>query len=210
MASTTLQTNRTAALCSTVQADRVKWQCVHMSAFISNWLQTNMQRSITVSSCLSAEEEKCWRSPSPPALIISWSSVQHVVNLSPGSTTKVRRSHSNCICSSELQTFMLSTQKHLNSTLSSTKTNLDSRGRSVGVDEQQRRRPLAAEQEVKRVVVSHSSHVQQVTTKRRRGGARVQLHRQLRERRRNRPSINTLLHRWFRIYFKGQFVSKWK
>lgn len=78
-------------------------QCVDMSAFIS-----------TVSSCLSAEEEKCWRSPSPPALIISWSSVQHVVNLSPGSsTTKGRRSHSNCICSSELQTFILSTQKHL-------------------------------------------------------------------------------------------------
>ncbi len=54
------------------------------------------------------------------------------------------------------------------------KAHLDSRRRSVGVDEQQRRRPLAAEQEVKCVVVSHGSHMQQVTTRGRKGGAGVQ------------------------------------
>lgn len=39
-------------------------------------------------------------------------------------------------------------------------SDLDSRRRSVGVNEQQRRRPQAAEQEVKRVVVSQGSNVQ--------------------------------------------------
>lgn len=74
---------------------------------------------------------------------------------------------------------------------STTDTHLDMRCSGVGVDEQQRRRPLAAEQEVKRVIVSHGSHVEQVAPWRRGGGAGVQRHRQLKERRRNkRPSNN--------------------